>query len=255
MTTTIDRVSRFQGVAQIARFNCPQYVAGAACVTIAALAVTLLSPPRWMSWILAAGIGLAAFEMIASLVVSHIVYDRSKLQRWDWAAAALGERPTHWINIHSGLDESSAAFRRIFPGSHGRVFDMFDPREMTEPSITRARNAHAGDQSERVDFRHLPIADASADAVFLMLSAHELRKHESRVALLSEVRRLLALGGRVIVAEHLRDLANFIAFGPGFLHFHSRATWLSAIADAGLCVENEFSITPFVGVFVLRRMS
>jgi len=89
----------------------------------------------------------------------------------------------------------------------------------------------------------------------LLLSAHELRRHDDRVTLLRETARVVAPAGRIVVAEHLRDLANFLAFGPGFLHFHSAATWRRAFAGAGLIVEKRFRVTRFVAVYVLRRSS
>jgi hypothetical protein len=56
----------------------------------------------------------------------------------------------------------------------------------------------------------------------------------------------------VILVEHLRDPANFIAFGPGFLHFHSRRGWQRGWESAGFGLADEFRITPWVRVFVLR---
>ena len=82
-----------------------------------------------------------------------------------------------------------------------------------------------------------------------------LLRNASRVVLLSELRRALAPGGKIVLAEHLRDAANFFAFGPGFLHFHSRRSWLAAAGEAGLIVGEEFHITPFIGVFILGRSS
>ena len=38
-----------------------------------------------------------------------------------------------------------------------------------------------------------------------------------------ELKRVLAPGGRVIVTEHLRDLANIAAYSIGAWHFHQRA--------------------------------
>jgi SAM-dependent methyltransferase len=242
----------FQGVLQIARFNWPSYVIGLV-VTIAALLLSLPGVGRTAATI---GAGVAAFWLVASLVVSHIVYDRSPLRRWVWIESALGFAPQRWANLHAGLDESTPTLRRMFPVSIGRVLDFFDAGEMTEPSILRARRlAHNEIPAESAEFRHLPLADASLDAAMLLLSAHELRTRESRVALASEIRRALVPGGKIVLAEHLRDAANFLAFGPGFLHFFSRREWRETAAAAGLSVEREFRITPFIAVFVLRRTS
>jgi SAM-dependent methyltransferase len=174
--------------------------------------------------------------------------------RWDWIGDALGFRPRTWINIHTGLDESTPILRSLLTGSSGRVLDIFDPVEMTEPSIVRARRLARNEIApESVDFRHLPVPTETLDAALLLLSAHELRTDEARSALFAEIHRVLVPGGRVIVAEHLRDWANFVAFGPGFLHFHSRPTWRRCFARARFVIHAEFSITPFVRVFVLGR--
>ena len=54
------------------------------------------------------------------------------------------------------------------------------------------------------------------------------------------------------VVEHVRDVANFLAFGPGFLHFHSTGTWRRAWRSAGVHDVCQFRVTPFVRVFVLK---
>ena len=82
---------------------------------------------------------------------------------------------------------------------------------------------------EHVDYHRLPIPTGTVEAALLLLSAHELRTDAARLALFTELRRVLGPGGRVVVAEHLRDAANFLAFGPGFLHFHSRRTWAALL--------------------------
>jgi hypothetical protein len=151
-------------------------------------------------------------------------------------------------------DELTPILRTAFAESPGRAFDIYDPAAMTERSIARARQ-WAGAQAERADATRLPVVDRSMHAAVLPLSAHELRTHEGRCALLTDVRRALANDGRVLVVEHLRDLANFAAFGPGVLHFQSRRTWLRCFAGAGLAIHRELTITPFVRVFVLGRPS
>jgi hypothetical protein len=246
---------RFQGVTQIVRFNWPFYAIATILVIATAVIATQVTGAARVVIVIAAAI--AAYWMIASLVASYWIYDLSPLRDWKWIREALtAPRPATWLNLHAGIDESTPDVRALFPDSSGRSLDFFDVEVMTEPSIRRARRlAHNMEPSEAVDFRRLPAGDASQEAAFLLLSAHELRRHDDRVALLREVHRVIAPGGRAIVAEHLRDPANFLAFGPGFLHFHSRRTWLRAFADAGVVVESSFRITPFIAVFVLRRSS
>ena len=65
--------------------------------------------------------------------------------------------------------------------------------------------------------------------------------------------RTLRPAGSLPPLEHPRDRANFVAFGFGALHFHSRNEWLRAAGGAGFKLEREFSITPFVRVFLFRR--
>jgi SAM-dependent methyltransferase len=253
-----------RGVRQIVRLNWPFYAAAIAVVAIAPPVIQWLPATAWIRVPMYVGTGMVAMWLVASLAASWVVYDRSRLMQWDWVLQALGFHPSSWINLHAGLDESTPALRAIFEEAGGRVFDIFDPEQMTEPSIARARlrspselrrGTHDPVEAERADYRRLPVATGTIDAALLLLSAHELRTDEARRALFTELRRVLGPGGRVVVAEHLRDAANFLAFGPGFLHFHSRRTWARCFARTRFDIHAEFPITPFVRVFVLRRLT
>jgi hypothetical protein len=243
-----------RGLWQIVRFNWPFYAAAAAMfVALELVRVRLPDGGLWrMSLVTVTA--FTAMWFAGSLLASWIVYDWSPLGRWEWIGKALGFHPWTWVNIHAGLDESTPSVRNLLAPSHGRVFDIFDPAEMSEPSIVRARRlCPPAVRPERVDFHNLPAADESIEAAFLLLSAHELRTEAARGSLFVELHRILSRSGRVVVAEHLRNWANFAAFGPGFLHFFSRRTWLRCFALASFVIEREFSITPFIRVFVLRR--
>ncbi len=99
---------------------------------------------------------------------------------------------------------------------------------------------------------HLPAASGSLDAVFALFALHEVREHAARAGLFAEIRRVLSPDGVAVLAEHHRDLANWLAYGPGAMHFHRRRTWLRAIAAGGMEVAAEFPLTPLVRVMLLR---
>lgn len=242
---------RYEGMLQILRYNLPMYAAALAGCLAVALALAFLPIPRPLAALAALGTAAALFWSVASLLASHYVYDLSPLSGWSWLAGLLQAAPRRWAGLHAGLDETFGALERLFPQG-GAILDLYDPREMTEPSIERARRISLTPATP-ADFRALPFPDGALDAVFLIFAAHELRRPESRLLLFREIARSLAPGGRVVLVEHLRDGRNFLVFGPGFVHFLARREWLRLARESGLAVLRESRITPFVAVLVLER--
>ncbi len=250
MTNNIKSRAPYQGLLQIFRYNQPFYIRTFGGVAIATVLSARLPSPFGALLLLACAI--AVFWSCSSLLVSHYVYDRSPLYSLQWLSGLLSRSPARWINIHAGLDETSGTLASIFPGSAGRSVDIYDPQEMTEPSIGQARRLEQS-RPHSADWRALPAADHDFDAAFLVFTAHELRHHEARVKLFEEVARVLRTAGELVLVEHLRDWWNFGAFGPGFLHFFSESTWQQAACAAHLTIRHRCTVTPFVRVFVLRR--
>ena len=254
MTDQTHAVGRFEGVAKIVRFNPRFYVASALGLVSAVLLLTLLRLPVWLRTLAGLGTALLLFWTLSSLVVSWFVYDHAAVTRWAWLRSSLAPVPSRWANIHAGLDESTASLRDLLPGTDGVIVDIFDPATMTEPSIARARRMYPATSPFLVgSAADLPLPDGDRDAIFLLFAAHELRDPEGRTNLLREAHRVLSLNGRILLVEHLRDVPNLVAFGPGFLHFHSRAAWLSNIAAADLQVVAHRTVTPFVHCFTLAK--
>jgi SAM-dependent methyltransferase len=75
-----------------------------------------------------------------------------------------------------------------------------------------------------------------------------MRRPADRAALFAELRRVCAPGGRVVIVEHLRDAANFLAFGPGFFHFLPRRVWTEEPRGC-LALVGELPLTPFLRAF------
>jgi SAM-dependent methyltransferase len=123
---------------------------------------------------------------------------------------------------------------------------------MSEPSIQRARAEQTALPAERISPREFPFPEHAFDVTFLLFAAHELRRASSRERFFREIRRVLAPSGTVLLVEHARDLANFAAFGPGFLHFMPGKEWKRLAKIAGLKVVIERRMTPFVKIYLLR---
>jgi SAM-dependent methyltransferase len=197
---------------------------------------------------------VVTYFVVASLAISHYVYDRSPLYRWNWLTGILPHTPAAFANLHAGLDQTSPALQRLFPEARRRILDIHTAAQMSEPSIERARRrAPANPASESADFAALPMVDAACDTIFLIFAAHELRSHDARLTLFRELHRSLEPGGCVVLIEHLRDWKNVFAYGPGALHFFSRREWLTVAAEAGFQVGAQRSVTPFVACFVLTK--
>jgi hypothetical protein len=243
---------KWQGAATIARLNWPYYAAAVAVLAGALWAAS--RAPGSLTWLVCAAAVAGAFWFLAgSLVVSHLVYDRSELYRFGWLGriflTGVGRR--RLILCHAGFDDFSPVLKELLP-AEWTILDHYDPVTMTEVSIRRARR-YFPPSSDTVPavFDRWPVASASADMVFGFLAIHELRSEEERSRWFAEAKRSLRGGGVVVLAEHLRDAANFLAFGPGFWHFHTRAGWQRSWERAGLRVIDEFPVTPWVRIFAL----
>lgn len=241
---------RFQGLLNVVRFNWDMYLKAG----LVLCAVFLIPWPGQMGFWARLGAAGACYFLLVSLLVSHYVYDLSDLYRWNWLKSKI-PAPERLVNIHSGFDETTEQLMSLYPGCRVAALDFFDPNMMSEPSIHRARRAYPDRYSQSVSYDDLPLEDSAEELVTCLLAAHELREHALRVEFFSEVHRSLQVDGRLIVLEHLRDLPNFLAFGPGFVHFFSRENWLAAFAQAGFWVEEEFRVTPFLRGFVCRKLS
>ena len=195
---------------------------------------------------------LSLIAVVVPLLVTYWVYDRSSLYTLQWLPSGTDHSPDRIVNIHAGFDETTALLQKRYPRANVTTFDFYDEQKHTEVSIRRARRAYPNPAGTvRVKSTRLPAPDASTDLICNILATHEIRDDAERIRHLAEQKRLLAPGGKAIVVEHLRDLANFAAYNFGFLHFHSRNTWLQAFRKAGLNLEEERKLTPFLTIFIL----
>jgi SAM-dependent methyltransferase len=243
----------FDGVLQIVRYNWSLYVGAILAAAAVIMLVWLMHPPPAAAVVLIAGAAAGVFWLAASLGVSYYVYDLSDLYRWEWIRSRLADHPHDLVNVHAGLDETSEALRRLYPATELAVLDIYDREEMPEPSIARARAEAGSTGAIRADFRKLPLASGSVDAMCAIFAAHELRRAAAKEAFFGEAWRVLEPGGRLLLVEHLRNGWNLAAFGPGAFHFFPRREWLRVANACGFQLVEEISRTVFVRAFVFGR--
>jgi hypothetical protein len=167
----------------IVRFNWPFY-AGAIAVLIASAVGLFLSAGVAARAACGVAFAGAVWFLVGSLGVSHLIYDRSDLYRWGWLERALrGANLRQAIFCHAGFDQASAELQKLFGGLQWQVLDHFDRKQMTEPSIRRARAMFPptpGTLPSR--YNAWPVTAESADVVLGLLAIHELRSETERGA-------------------------------------------------------------------------
>jgi SAM-dependent methyltransferase len=239
----------FQGVGNIIRFNWHFYILSVSLMSILFAGSWFFRDRSafylgWLSWLILA-------VSILSLLVSFYIYDLSELYSLSWLDDRNEDRI---VNIHAGFDETSSLLAKKFPSAELKVFDFYDPGKHTEISIARARKAvPAFPGTISTATTNLPLAEGSADAVYLILAAHEIRDRAERLLFFKELDRIVKPTGRIIVTEHLRDWPNFLAYNIGFFHFLPVAAWSETFRQAGLIICEQKKITPFITTYILQK--
>ena len=242
----------FQGVVNIIRFNWHFFVMAFGLVVLLLLIAENANKPFRL--FLIATSTIVVFTTFISLLISYYVYDLSGLYDFKWLDKIDIQRQFKIVNINAGFDETSSLLKSKFINSELTVLDFYNPKKHTEISIKRARKAYPPcTNTLRVETSSLPLADCSVDKIFAFLSVHEIRDKKERHLFFKELYRVTQVNGQVFILEHMRDIANFLAYNIGAFHFHTKKTWLSAFYSAGFMIKNEVKITPFITLFILEK--
>ncbi|MFN2135425.1 MAG: class I SAM-dependent methyltransferase [Candidatus Promineifilaceae bacterium] len=130
---------------------------------------------------------------------------------------------------------------RNLTSGHAHVVDIYNPQLTPAASLARQRknapNTRADPRLIWYDstLQLLPLPDASINAVFLYSVLSELAQDGDRRALLKEVTRVLAPGGRLLLAEPANSWPNRLR--PGARRLHTTAFWQQQLTDAGFAIQ------------------
>ena len=77
------------------------------------------------------------------------------------------------------------------------ALDFYDPKKHTEVSIKRAREAYPPfANTTQIQTSHLQLESNSADKIFVILSAHEIRNENERITFFKELTRVIKPSGQ-----------------------------------------------------------
>ncbi len=241
--------THFQGVSNIIQFNWHFYLIIGVILFGALISIPFL-PDSFQLYSLIIII-CAIAPLLISLIISYYIYDLSNLYQLTWLPNCNDKKI---LNINAGFDEISNIIITKSPNCHLTVYDFYNPNQHTEVSIKRARKKYPPIEGTiQVSTQQLPSNNDSFDYTLAILSAHEIRDDKERIQFFKELNRVTKNEGYIYVTEHLRDWKNFLAYTIGFLHFHSRTTWLNTFKYADLTVVKEIKTTPFITTFILKK--
>ena len=219
-----EKISHFHGVANIVRFNWPIYVFVLILVS-GLLSVSFLPgiAPAFQVFFQGLAMGISAFTLL-TLFVSFYIYDLSELNTYTWLNKIELSKTGNFANIHSGFDETSASLKKRFPSASWKLCDFYNPLYNTEGSIKRARKKYpCPPETIVIDHKDWKLEPDSYSAIFCLFAVHEIRSLEEKQRFFAQAAIHLKSGGKLVMAEHQRDLANFLVFGHGAFHFFCRA--------------------------------
>lgn len=241
---------KFQGVVNILSFNRHFYIAGIGILALIIISHQIFEWSDLLFWII---ISAFVYGLTIPLIVSAYVYDFSGYYDFKWLknCSINDSKVKQILNINAGFDETSFIIKNNFPESDLKVFDFYDSERHTEPAIIRARKVSlVYPNTQQMKSNLIEMTDQSADIIFLLSAAHEIRSNEEKIHFLKECHRVCKSDGKVIMVEHLRDLPNFLAFSVGFTHFFSKKTWRNAFKNSGFKTFEEVKFTPFMSIFI-----
>ncbi len=239
----------FQGIFNIIRFNWHFYVIAFAVIILLLFIGTYANP------IISTFLQLIAFliilTIVTSLFVSYYVYDLSGFYKFNWIKK--NDKPISVINISAGFDETSILLKNKFKNSTFLALDFYNSKKHTEISIKRARKIYPSfPNTIKIKTSNIDLETNSIDKIFVILSAHEIRNPNERVAFFKELNRIVKPKGQIIVTEHLRDMVNFMAYNIGSFHFYSNSNWASTFSKSNLEIVSKIKNTSFISTFTLK---
>jgi len=240
----------FQGIRNIVYFNWHFYVLFGILFSLG-IVVLLYIDSVFLKVGIVVALIFGTYSLLASLIVSMYVYDFTDVYQLPW----ISEDTSYLriLNIHAGFDETSPVIQLKRPNSEISICDFYQSTKHTEISIERARKKYPQPSAIVIQTSLVPFENQSIDEVYVVFAAHEIRDDSERDVFFKEIYRVLVPGGTAYITEHVRGLANSLAYTVGVFHFFTEKTWLSNIKHSGFNLEEKLPYSPFITTYKLQK--
>ena len=199
--------------------------------------------------------GLILLNIIASIVASYLLYDKSDLYEVNKLNEIVDfNNIENAVLIHASFDPLSLQLENNYPKLNLTVCDIYGNRHEHESGIIISKKVFPPNPNEiKINPTQLPFTDNSQDIILAITAIHEVLDHHKRVQFFEETKRILKKDGIIILSEQFRDTTNFLFFNIGAFHFLSKKQWIKAITEADLKIVANKKITPFANMLLIKK--
>jgi len=135
-------------------------------------------------------------------------------------------------DLHIGTYRHAFLLSDVLPEAQVKSVDCWHAGgESPEEAVADVRDLEVPPRSDpriqtfQAEHFHVPLPDASCDAVCFGFGTHELPTGGAREKLFNEAIRILKPRGKVLLFEHGWDAHNYVIFGPVIHHVTKRQDW------------------------------
>ncbi|MFZ0547966.1 MAG: methyltransferase domain-containing protein [Candidatus Promineifilaceae bacterium] len=245
----MDLSDKYNGTKRYLLSRWPLYLAGMVVILLSILALLVgifqgrptLIPLAFILFLVV--VLLAGFP----LWFAHRLYDTNNIRDKLFEIGQL--RPDDsFLYLDVGLKWLPVNMSRRLTTGHIIVIDIYNPNLTPDTNLARVRQQGQHPTPDpRLSWRDgdislLPLPDNSVPAVVLAETISEFWQQGDREKLISEIDRILAPGGRLILAERVRTNVNRLTMGVEGFGLETADYWRDLITQTGLRVRNEASL-------------
>jgi len=244
----MNRSGRFSGTIGTVYAHWPLYALAYGGLIAALILIGVGARQGWLS-LIPLGVALLlvqSYFLFASLWAAHQLYDINGIRPHHvlFDMGAIQDTET-FVFIDLGTRRPAIELSRRLTTGRAIIVDVYNPQWTTSRALARRRAQRPPPPPDpRLTWRDgdvnlIPLPDHSVPAVILSQVLSEFWQHGDRLALLSEIYRILAPGGRLLLAERVRTQTNWLVTGPAALGLPTAGYWQNLLRQAGFRLQKE----------------